>query len=60
MDFSEMNRDELFLMIEGILKQKGCGSVTETWLETALRIENDEPELAALLRKANVRWEELN
>ncbi len=60
MDYSEMNRDELFLRIEGILKQKGCGSVTETWLETAVRIEKDDPELAAMLREAYERWEELN
>ncbi len=60
MDFSEMNRDEVFLHIEGILKQKGCHSVTETWTETALRIEGDDPELAALLRKAMKRWDELN
>lgn len=60
MDFSEMNRDELFLTIEGMLKQKGCGSVSETWLQTAQAIEKDDPEFAALLRKANERWEELN
>ena len=60
MDFSQMNRDELFLYVEGILKQKGCNSVTEIWGETALRVEKDDPELAAMLRLAEKRWEELN
>lgn len=60
MDFSEMNRDELFLYVEGILKQKGFHSVTELWGETALRVEKDDPELAAMLRLADIRWKELN
>ncbi len=60
MDMSEMNRDELFLYVESLVKQKGLTSVTETWREIALRIEKEDPEFAEFLRKAETRWDEMN
>lgn len=59
-DFDEMNRDDLFLYVELILKAKGIGSVSETWRETAVKIEADDPELAEMLHKAMDRWNEMN
>lgn len=59
-DFDEMNRDELFLYVEALLKKNNVHSVTETWGETANRIEKDLPDLAATLRKAEERWDVLN
>jgi hypothetical protein len=59
-DFDEMNRDDLFLYVELILKDKGLWSLTETWRETAVKIEDKDPELAAMLHKAMDRWNEMN
>ena len=60
MDFDAMDRDELFFRVEVLLKQLGFHSVTETWRETARRIESQDPETAALLRRAEDRWDEMN
>ncbi len=59
-DTSEMERDELFLYVEDYLKQKDVYSASETWRQTAARVEADDPQLAAWLRKAEERWDELN
>ncbi|MBU2488256.1 MAG: hypothetical protein KKA60_02580 [Proteobacteria bacterium] len=60
MDFDDMNRDELFFRVEVLLKKLGYHSVTETWKETAVRIEAEAPELAVMLRRAEDRWDEMN
>ncbi|MEW5735082.1 MAG: hypothetical protein AB1921_09520 [Thermodesulfobacteriota bacterium] len=60
MDFSEMSIDELFYRVETLLKKKGLHSVSETWRETAVRIKDQEPELADFLHRAMDRWEEMN
>lgn len=60
MDVSEMDIEELFYRVEVLLKQKGLHSVTETWRDTALRIKDQDPELAELLHRAMDRWEELH
>ena len=60
MDMSQMNRDELFMYVEGLIKQKGYSSVTETWRQIAARIEKDDPEFAAFLREAEDNWDDAN
>jgi hemerythrin-like domain-containing protein len=59
MDFSEMEKDELFGRVERMIKEKGYYNVRETWRETAARVEKENPEFAALLRRAEERWDEL-
>ncbi|MBI9077225.1 MAG: hypothetical protein JEZ02_17580 [Desulfatibacillum sp.] len=60
MDMSDMNRDEVFLYVEGLIRQKGYSSVSETWRQIAARIEKDDPEFADFLRKAEDHWDEVN
>ena len=60
MDISDMNRDEIFLYVEGLIRQKGYSSVTETWRQIAARIGKDDPEFAAFLCKAEDHWDEVN
>ncbi len=59
-DFDEMNRDELFYYVENILKARNLWSLTETWRETAVKIEKDDPDLASMLHRAMDRWNEMN
>ncbi|MDI6795785.1 MAG: hypothetical protein QMD09_02520 [Desulfatibacillaceae bacterium] len=59
-EVSEMERDELFLYVEALIKHKGFYSAAETWRQTALRIEKDDPEFACYLRRAEDRWDEVN
>ncbi|ACL06958.1 hypothetical protein [Desulfatibacillum aliphaticivorans] len=60
MDMSSMNRDELFMYVEGLIKQKGYSSVTETWRQIAARIQKDDPEFAAFLCEAEDNWDDAN
>ncbi|MFP4475344.1 MAG: hypothetical protein ACLFOY_07265 [Desulfatibacillaceae bacterium] len=59
MDFSEMEKDELFLTVERALKAKGVYDVRETWRQTAARIRDEDPDLAGMLIRAEERWDEL-
>jgi hypothetical protein len=59
-EVSEMERDELFLYVEALIKQKGFYSASETWRQTASRIEKQDPEFAQYLCRAEEHWDELN
>jgi hypothetical protein len=51
-----LNQNELSETVEATLNDAGVNNSSESWGETATRIEDDNPMLAAWLREAEAKW----